>query len=183
MFKNSKSYIKMKIYLIRHAQAIHNVTGNTGLLDPEITELGKQQCFDKKENYLDVNMVISSTATRTLQTTSLLFNDIPIFGTDLLLEYNTGASCNCRLSLSEKKIQYQNINFEKYLVEELQKETTWAHGEARAKRVIELLNKIKDNNIVLALVSHANFIRNIMAILSFSKSEELENCGSYIVYL
>lgn len=82
----------MKIYLIRHAQAVHNVTGNTGLLDPEITELGKQQSLNKKEDYLDVNMVLSSTFTRTLQTTSILFDNIPIFGTDLLLEYNTGAS-------------------------------------------------------------------------------------------
>jgi broad specificity phosphatase PhoE len=173
----------MKIYLIRHAQAMHNVTGNTGLLDPEITELGKQQCLNKKENYLDVNMVISSTATRTLQTTSLLFKNIPTFATDLLLEYNTGASCNCRHSLSQKKIQYKNIDFTIYLVEELQKEITWADGEARAKKLIELLNKIKNNNIVLALVSHANFIRNIMALLSKYNSEELENCGSYIIYL
>ena len=173
----------MKIYLIRHAQAIHNVTGNTGLLDPEISELGKQQCLNEKENYSDVNMVLSSTAARTLQTASLLFENIPTFATDLLLEYKTGTSCNCRHSLTNQKSHYPKVDFDKYLVEELQKETTWAHGEARAKRVIELLNKIKDNNIVLALVSHANFIRNIMAILSFSKSEELENCGSYIVYL
>lgn len=175
----------MKIYLIRHAQAMHNVTGNTGLLDPEITELGKQQCQKKKENYSDVNMVISSTATRTLQTTSILFNnvDVPIFATDLLLEYNTGASCNCRHSLSDKKFQYSNIDFTVYLVDELQKEITWADGEARAKKLIELLNKIKNNNIVLALVSHANFIRNIMALLSKYNSEELENCDSYVIYL
>ena len=76
----------MKIYLIRHAQAVHNITGNTALFDPDITDLGKQQCINKKEIYTDVNMVLSSTATRTLQTTSLLF-DIPVYATDLLLEY------------------------------------------------------------------------------------------------
>ncbi len=173
----------MKIYLIRHAQAVHNVTGNTGLLDPEITELGKQQCLRKKENYLDVNMVLSSTSTRTLQTTSILFDNIPIFGTDLLLEYNTGASCNSRRSLNDKKSEFANVDFDTYLVSALQKETTWADGETRAKRVIDLLNKIKDNNIVLALVSHANFIRNIMALLSNYNPQELENCDAYVVYL
>jgi len=100
----------MKIYLIRHAQAVHNVTGNTGLLDPEITELDKQQCLNKKE-------------------------------------------------------------------------TTWSDGEIRAKKVIELLNKIKNDNIVIALVSHANFIRNIMALLSVSNSLEIDNCDSYVLYL
>lgn len=97
----------MKIYLIRHAQALHNVTGNTGLLDPEITELGRKQCLNKKENYSDVNMVISSTATRTLQTTSILFNEVNVFATDLLLEYNTGASCNCRHSITQKNLNTQ----------------------------------------------------------------------------
>lgn len=172
----------MKIYLIRHAQAIHNVTGNTGLLDPEITELGKQQCLNKREKYLDVNMVISSTSTRTLQTTSLFFDDIPIYATDLLLEYNTGASCNCRNSLTQQKLLYPNIDFETFFVPELHKETTWIDGEARAKKVIDLLKKIKNDNIVLALVSHANFIRNIMALSLKYDSEELENCNSYIIY-
>lgn len=173
----------MKIYLIRHAQAVHNVTGNTGLLDPEITELGKQQCMNKKESYSDVTMILSSTATRTLQTTSILFNNIPIFVTDLLLEYNTGASCNCRHSLLSLKSQYPNVDFITYLVPELQKETTWSDGEARAKKLLQLLSTIKNDNIILALVSHANFIRNIMSLLSVSNSEELENCDSYILYL
>jgi len=173
----------MKIYLIRHAQAVHNVTGNTGLLDPEITELGKQQCLNKKENYSDVNMVLSSTATRTLQTSSILFEDVPIFASDLLLEYNTGASCNCRYSLTHQTSQYQNIDFTTYLVPELQKETTWFDGEVRAKKLVELLYNIKNNNITLALVSHANFIRNIMTLLSKYNSLELDNCDSYIIYL
>ena len=171
----------MKLYLIRHAQAVHNVTGNTGLLDPEITELGKQQCIAKKGNYSDVNMVLSSTATRTLQTTSILFDDVPMFATDLLLEYNTGASCNCRRSLTHQKSQYPTIDFETYFVTGLEKETSWADGEARAKRVIKLLNKMKSDNTILALVSHANFIRNMMALLADYNAEELENCGSYII--
>ncbi len=59
---------------------------------------------------------------------------------------------------------------------------TWSDGEARAKQLLELLNKIKDNNITLALVSHANFIRNIMALLGVS-NYELNNCEAYVVYI
>lgn len=172
----------MKIYLIRHAQAVHNITGNTALFDPDITDLGKQQCINKKEIYTDVNMVLSSTATRTLQTTSLLF-DIPVYATDLLLEYNTGVNCNSRHCLNHQQSQYPNVDFTTYFVEALPKETTWADGEARAKKLVALLKEIKKDNIVLAIVSHANFIRNIMTLLSHYNSEDLENCGSYIVYI
>lgn len=42
-------------------------------------------------------MVLSSTSTRTLQTSLLLF-DKPLFATDLLLEYQTGVNCNARHS-------------------------------------------------------------------------------------
>lgn len=172
----------MKIYLIRHAQAEHNVSSNTGILDPQLTLLGQQQCVNKKELYSDVTMVLSSTATRTLQTSSLLFDrHIPFYATDLALEYQTGASCNNRKSISNQKQVFQYVNFETYLVPELNKETTWQHGEERAKKLIEMIKTIKTP--VLAVVSHANFIRNIMSLSSKPNSDELENCGSYILEL
>ena len=171
----------MKIYLIRHAQAQHNVVNNTGLFDPEITELGKNQCQNTKNDYSDANIVLSSTSTRALQTTSFLFDNIPFFATDLLLEYNTGASCNSRHNLNHQKEKFPNINFDKYLTQELQIETTWQHGEERAKKVIELLKMF--NEPVLAVVSHANFIRNIMALIKNYDSNELDNCNAHIVYL
>jgi broad specificity phosphatase PhoE len=73
----------MKITLIRHAQALHNSTGNyTGLFDPELTELGFEQC--KKQHY-EADIVICSTA---IQTALTLFPNHQIFATDLLLEFN-----------------------------------------------------------------------------------------------
>lgn len=171
----------MKVYLIRHAQAQHNVSGNTGHFDPEITELGRQQCAENKHRYRDVNMILTSTATRTLQTTSQLFTNISVHATDLLLEYNTGASCNQRHDLTYQALKFPTVDFDTYLVPKLDKEVTWQDGEARAKKVIELLDKIKNNNIVLAIVSHANFIRNIITLLQGYQKEELENCQAYIV--
>lgn len=170
----------MKVYLIRHAQAEHNVTGNTGMFDPPITLLGKQQCDDKRENYKDVHLVLASTSTRVLESASLLF-DQPIYATDLLLEYNTGASCNCRYDLNHQKNKFPNVNFDTYLVPPLSKETTWQDGELRAKKVIELIKTI--DTPVLAVVSHANFIRNIMTLLKSYNPTELENCGCYTITL
>jgi broad specificity phosphatase PhoE len=175
----------MKIYLIRHAQAEHNVNGNIGLFDPSITQFGKQQCNNKKHLYNDVKIVISSTSTRALQTTELLFKDldVKVYATDILLEYNTGVACNKRNTIEHQKLKFDNIDFDTYLSPELSLETTWSDGETRAKKVIELLKTI--DTPVVAIVSHANFIRNIMCAYNSTmyNKEELENCGSYIITL
>lgn len=169
----------MKIYLIRHAQAEHNVSGNTGLLDPKITELGKKQCSDNKEKYRDATMVLSSTSSRTLETSSLLFDNIPMFATDLLLEYQTGVSCNSREPLIWQKKVFPYFDFDTYSVPELQKETTWLDGENRVKRLLHMIKTI--DTPVLAIISHANFIRNIMALLKNYDPSELSNCHAYTI--
>lgn len=171
----------MKIYIIRHAQAEHNLSGNVSLYDPEITELGINQCFVGKEKYIDATMVLSSTSTRALQTSTLLFDNIPFYATDLLLEYQTGVPCNARNSLDIQKNKFKNFNFDTYYTDEILKEITWLDGEKRAKKLIELIKTI--NTPVLAIVSHANFIRNIMSLLKGYNSDELNNCHAYTIFL
>ena len=47
---------------------------------------------------------------------------------DLLLEYNTGASCNCRHDLNYQQEQFPKVDFDTYIVPTLSKETTWQDG-------------------------------------------------------
>jgi hypothetical protein len=62
------------------------------------------------------------------------------------LEYQTGASCNARYPLFRQKENFEAFDFDTYKVDELNKELTWTDGEMRAKRVIELIKKIKNDN-------------------------------------
>lgn len=83
--------------------------------------------------------------------------------------------------IQTQKGKFKNFNFETYVIDELYKETTWLDGENRAKRVIELIKKI--DTPVLAIVSHANFIRNIMNLLQGYNPDELGNCHAYTIIL
>ena len=183
-----------KVYLIRHGQAVHNISGDVSILDPELTSLGKEQCEQFKSHYLDVTFVISSTAQRALETATQLFPSCAADGacykhdpsteicaTDLLLEYNTGVPCNKRVDLETQQKLFPHVDFDKYKVAELPIELTWNDGNIRATRIIELLKSIDAN--VIGVVSHANIIRNIISLLDKYKAEELGNCDAYIVHI
>jgi broad specificity phosphatase PhoE len=185
----------MNVYLIRHGEAEHNVTHNINQLDSPLTSLGIQQCQNNKVRYQDAQLVLTSTATRALQTAkqlfdtndskkndkSYIFDNIPIYATDLLLEYNTGVPCNQRHSLDIQKSLYPDIDFDTYYVQPLSQELTWQDGEKRALQLINLLKTIK-NNSTIAIVSHANFIRNIMQLLT-GLNFELKNAESILVHI
>ncbi|KAI8949111.1 histidine phosphatase superfamily [Xylaria longipes] len=59
------------IHVIRHAQAVHNATHNPELHDPELTELGYQQCQELAAELAslgDVELVFASPMQRSIQT-------------------------------------------------------------------------------------------------------------------
>ncbi|ODQ54791.1 phosphoglycerate mutase-like protein, partial [Saitoella complicata NRRL Y-17804] len=65
------------IYLIRHAQALHNVNDRYHIPDPPLTSLGLQQARDFSTEYPDipssVDLIVSSPLIRTIQTSLLAF--------------------------------------------------------------------------------------------------------------
>ncbi|KAF2092343.1 phosphoglycerate mutase-like protein [Saccharata proteae CBS 121410] len=65
------------IHCVRHAQGFHNLgPHNHGMLDPLLTEFGKQQCEDLKKKFPyheRVNMVVASPIKRTVYTALLAF--------------------------------------------------------------------------------------------------------------
>ncbi|KAH7395519.1 histidine phosphatase superfamily [Cadophora sp. MPI-SDFR-AT-0126] len=64
------------IHVIRHAEAIHNITKDFTLPDPALTPLGKTQASALSQNFQHSNkigLIISSPLRRTIQTTLLAF--------------------------------------------------------------------------------------------------------------
>lgn len=171
----------MKIYLIRHAQAKHNITNDINIFDPSITGVGLQQCNNNRHLYKDADVVITSTSTRAIQTTKILFDHDVIYATDLLLEYQTGVPCNQRHNIDTLKTNYPSIDFDTYYTGGINVETTWHDGEKRAEELINLIKTIKVP--VLALVSHGNFIKNVELLLTGKISEELKNCEAHTFYI
>lgn len=71
-----------KVHLIRHAEGIHNLsTDNHGIIDPVLTDRGKQQSRDlavklasrQAAGELDVGLVLASPLTRTISTALIAF--------------------------------------------------------------------------------------------------------------
>ncbi|KAL1976225.1 hypothetical protein VTN31DRAFT_2507 [Thermomyces dupontii] len=69
------------VHLVRHAQGYHNLsTENHSLPDPDLTDLGKQQCADLQKNFpyhSQVELVVASPIRRTIYTALLGFE--PVF--------------------------------------------------------------------------------------------------------
>jgi broad specificity phosphatase PhoE len=73
------------LLLIRHAQALHNVSDDWSIHDPPLSELGEQQCKELQESLKSseignaVELIVVSAMRRTLQTANLgldwLIND------------------------------------------------------------------------------------------------------------
>ena len=67
------------IYLIRHAESVHNVTKDFSIRDPGLTDLGKTQAAALRTTFPaleSVGLIISSPLTRTIETTLAAFGNI-----------------------------------------------------------------------------------------------------------
>ncbi|KAK5635497.1 hypothetical protein RRF57_011209 [Xylaria bambusicola] len=63
------------IWLVRHAESVANVTQNGDLHDPELTDLGRQQCASLREDFAKkrVDLVFVSPMQRAIQTALEIF--------------------------------------------------------------------------------------------------------------
>lgn len=164
----------MRINFIRHAQSQHNLSGNCGLLDPEITELGVKQALNATKP--DYDIIFCSTAQRTLQTGSLMFDSAPMMASDLFLECNTGVPCNQRKDLAIQKAQFPHVDFETYKVDPLSIEITHNDLNHRCIRILDLLKSLSYQKIVV--ITHGNLIKALIYVLTgHYNNVDLENCG------
>lgn len=65
-----------KLYLIRHGQGEHNINNNHHLRDPLLTEKGKEQCLQLRDEFpfaKDISAILASPLQRTIQTAAWTF--------------------------------------------------------------------------------------------------------------
>ncbi|KAK0702490.1 histidine phosphatase superfamily [Apiosordaria backusii] len=83
------SPIKPTIFLVRHAESVHNVTKDFNLRDPGLTPVGHEQAASLGTSFPDLSsiaVVISSPLTRAIETTLDAFGSILPGGNNLILD-------------------------------------------------------------------------------------------------
>jgi broad specificity phosphatase PhoE len=164
------------LYLIRHGQAKHNELflkiGTDAFygdenIDTKLTEEGHVQSKELGDTWInknDIELILTSTQSRCLQTTMNIFRDtdIPIFALECLREYPLGShTCNKRSDKYILEEIYKKINFDDLLSD---KDQLWRPDRVETieeldERILlfkEYLKLIPQTKI--AIVSHSGFI-------------------------
>ena len=166
------------LYLIRHGIAQHNVLFDRlgkqifydeRYYDTSLTNKGHEQSLNlgrklKKNNYNDIDLVLTSTLTRCLESTYNIFKDFkkPIIALDILKEYPQGLqTCNKRDFRDNLIEKYPLIDFS---FVETNPDLMW--NKKREESLEELVERIRylnkfiysrpEKNIVI--VSHSSFL-------------------------
>ena len=194
------------LYCIRHGWALHNelfknnnhntdIFYNKKYYDTPLTEKGISQAKELSKSWNDkyqIELVLVSPLTRTLQTAEYIFNntDIPIIAFDYLKEYPQGLhTCNKRSDLSILKDKFKNIDFSNICSEE---DNTWdPNNEETIDKLNQRINKLKkyiesSKYNKIALISHSGFIGQLKDnhIRYIENGEtELKYCFPYLLKL
>ena len=168
----------MTIYLIRHAQSAFNALYDSNKPDPmifdaPITELGETQARQARNEVekLDINNLIVSPFTRTLQTAQLIFENRLPFQINAAVREQLVNSCDVGSPPHKLAKDFPHLNFSHL------DECWWHDGEKDHRGIsvepeevlMERANKfaeyIKRESIhSTAIVSHGNFIRALTGI-------------------
>ena len=168
----------MSIYLIRHAQSAFNAVYGPNKSDPmifdaPITELGKTQAEQARREVekLDIQNVIVSPFTRTLQTAQLIFGNSFPFQINAVVREQLVNSCDVGSPPYKLAKDFPHLNFNHL------DECWWHEGEKdyrgisvepeeflieRADRFVDYI-KLEGIHST-AIVSHGNFIRALTGI-------------------
>jgi len=185
MFKN--------VYFVRHGYALHNKLfweiGNNAykIRDTQLLAEGVEQAIKLGETWDNINnieLVVCSPLTRTLDTASLIFKDTnhKIIALDCLLEYPLGTdeNCNHRKNKSVLMTLYPHIDFsllkdEHYHWSDI--EETIPELQKRADTFIEWCKGRKEKEI--CAVSHSSYISNLIFNTIGDENNELQHCYPY----
>ena len=168
----------MSVYLIRHAQSAFNAVHDPLKPDPmifdaPITELGEVQAYQARRQVekLDINAVIVSPFTRTLQTAQLIFGDRLKFQISADVREQLCNSCDVGSAPGELARKFPHLDFN-HLAERWWYEGEKDHRgisvepeEVLMERANNFASHIKREDIQsTAIVYHGNFIRALTGI-------------------
>ncbi len=190
-----------KIYWIRHGQAKHNeLAKKIGedsyciLRDPELTDLGINQAEKCKKIMIpeNVELVLVSPLTRTLQTAKLIFTnisndkqyetslpEIKMISYDELLEYPQGNHiCNYR---KNKSMLIELFPFVEYNITENIKwspdKESYADLDKRINRIRIIISNLirKQKYKRIAVVCHNSLMKHVL-----QRKDEIIHCYPYV---
>lgn len=187
-----KTVIKMIIYLIRHAQTVHNKKGKvfSGKSDVLLSDKGKEEAGNLKKSGIlkDVKEIYITPLTRTRQTADILFpEEIPRHTVKELAEMDFG-------DYEGRILEEENTEdevFSKWMNDP--ESLTFPKGDSFKDHAEEAFKALKDiaeksNEDCIAVISHATTIRLIITQLlgkSLNTFREIpcENCSvTKVVY-
>ena len=187
------------LHLVRHGHSLHNeLFHKIGVqafripltIDSPLTNEGHLQSIElgqSWQNKKEIELVLVSPLTRTLETCMNIFGDteIPIISQEFLREYPIGEdTCNKRSSLSLLKNRFPKIEFHL----DVDQDTLWTEDhrenmielEQRLEKMITYLQKRPEKNI--AIIGHSSFFGqfkdNHIGYIE-NGDEELKHCWPY----
>ena len=187
------------VYCIRHGTAEHNVLfkemGEKAYMmirDSSLTELGQSeskllgQLWIEKNN---IELVIVSPLTRTLQTATNIFKgvNVKMISLDQVKEYPASyENINHRKDRSELVVKYHPIVNFKHLPEtdplwNAETNETLEQLETRVKQVKDFILQRKENNI--AIVSHTTYLAYFLYGEIDDYDTQLKHCFPYKLHL
>ncbi|KAI0207001.1 phosphoglycerate mutase-like protein [Astrocystis sublimbata] len=163
------------LILVRHAQAEHNATKDYFIHDPDLTQLGREQCAELREGLMQhplaqqAELIITSPMRRTIQTTLdsvdwLIEKGVKVQA-DALWQENSAKPCDTGSEISKVAEEFPSIDYStvdpvypdkstpagsKY---HFTKATIVARGQAALQSLYERPEK------VIIVVSHSGFLR------------------------
>ena len=186
------------IYLIRHGLAQHNVNyllfGKEAYIgeeniDTQLVPEGIKQAKKLGEtwkNINDIDFVLVSPLTRTLQTAQHIFKDVkvPIVACEELKEFSQGIqTCNKRIEKSKLKENFPFVDFSLIRTEkdEMWNPERFETEKELSERVDIVRNFIKTLRVEnVAIISHSTFImKYYYQKISQKHDDELKHCLPY----
>ena len=187
------------LYLIRHGHSLHNeLFHKIGLqafripitIDSPLTNEGHLQSIELGQSWTkknEIDLVLVSPLTRTLETAMNIFGDtdIPMISEEFLREYPIGEdTCNQRSSLTHLKNKYPKVDF--HLTTD--GDTLWSSDyretidelEQRLDQMVKYLQNRKEKNI--AIVGHSSYFGQFKDNhIGYKENgdEELKHCYPY----
>ena len=187
------------LHLVRHGHSLHNeLFHKIGVqafripltIDSPLTQEGHLQSIElgqSWQNKKEIELVLVSPLTRTLETCMNIFGDteIPIISQEFLREYPIGEdTCNKRSSMTSLNNRFPKIEFQL----DVDQDTLWKEDyrenmielEQRLEKMITYLQKRPEKNI--AIVGHSSFFGqfkdNHIGYIE-NGDEELKHCYPY----
>ncbi len=191
------------VLLIRHAQALHNISNDWTLRDPPLSPLGIQQCASLQSSLAsksigqEIDLIIASAMRRTLQTAvlglSFLINDekrVPVLPSALWQE-NSDQPCDTGSGLGVIEREFPGLDFSKVDGMFPGKNNAYAYSRIavlqRGQLCLEELYSREEK--VVAVVSHSGFLRTAICGRQFANAdwrvfdfeERKQECDRYVL--